>query len=40
MRNDLMRSYSETEVREAVFQMYPTKAPGIDGFSALFYQKN
>ncbi|KAL9661180.1 hypothetical protein QQ045_026002 [Rhodiola kirilowii] len=40
MRSDLTRPYSEAEVREAVFQMCPTKAPGLDGFSALFYQKN
>ncbi|KAL9661113.1 hypothetical protein QQ045_025933 [Rhodiola kirilowii] len=40
MRNEITRPYSETDVREAVFQMCPTKAPVIDGFSALFYQKH
>ncbi|CAM8953759.1 unnamed protein product [Rhodiola kirilowii] len=39
-RSDLTRPYSESEIREAVFQMYRTKAPGPDVFSALFYQKN
>lgn len=35
----LNHDFSASEVREAIFQMFPTKAPGPDGFSAIFYQK-
>ena len=32
--------YTEKEVKEAQFQMYPTKAPVPDGFPAHFFQQN
>lgn len=32
----LTEPYTEDEVRQALFQMHPEKAPGMDGFSALF----
>ncbi|CAM8999722.1 unnamed protein product [Rhodiola kirilowii] len=40
MNEQLTAPFTEGEVRRALFQMHPTKAPGLDGFSALFYQSN
>lgn len=39
MNDSLMLEFTELEVKQAVFQMYPTKAPGPDGMPPLFYQK-
>ncbi|KAL9690418.1 hypothetical protein QQ045_010816 [Rhodiola kirilowii] len=36
MKRELMQPYTREEIRRAVFQMAQTKAPGVDGFPALF----
>ena len=37
--NDLLRPYTELDVKETLFQMNPSKARREDGFTTLFYQK-
>ncbi|KAL9659621.1 hypothetical protein QQ045_024428 [Rhodiola kirilowii] len=40
MNDLLLAPFTEAKVKRALFQMHPTKAPGLDGLSALFYQSN
>lgn len=40
MNARLNKSYSTEEVKEALFQMFSTKAPGPDGFPAHFFQRH
>lgn len=40
MNSKLMRSFSELEVKEVIFQMTPFSSPRPNGFSAHFYQTN
>jgi hypothetical protein len=39
--NDMLNApFDAKEVKSALFEMYPTKAPGQDGFPAHFFQRN
>ncbi|KAL9666159.1 hypothetical protein QQ045_000483 [Rhodiola kirilowii] len=40
MNDRLKAPFTEGEVKRALFQMHPTKALGLDGFTALFFQGN
>ncbi|KAL5566188.1 hypothetical protein UlMin_029352 [Ulmus minor] len=39
LNDQLDQAFGPDDVKEAVFQMAPTKSPGADGMSALFYQR-
>ena len=40
MNEQLLAPYDEKEVKTALFQMFPTKAPGPDGFPVHFFQRH
>lgn len=40
MNQSLDMAYTGDEVKKALFQMFPLKAPGPDGFPARFFQKH
>ena len=39
MNNSLLQTYTAKEVRQALFQMHPSKSSGLDGMSPFFFQK-
>lgn len=40
MNNELQKEVSDGEVRATAFQLGGSRAPGLEGFPCLFYQRN
>ena len=40
MNNQMLADIKASEVKDALFQMFPTKAPGPDGYPAHFFQRH
>jgi hypothetical protein len=40
MNDSLCKDFTDEEIGDALFQIGPLKAPGVDGFPARFYQRN
>jgi hypothetical protein len=40
MNEKLTKEFSDEEISDALFQIAPLKAPGVDGFPARFFQRN
>jgi hypothetical protein len=40
MKISLDEEFLEKEVKHALFQIHPSKAPWVDGFTASFYQRH
>ena len=40
MNDNLCKDFTDEEISDALFQIGPLKAPGVDGFPARFYQRN
>jgi hypothetical protein len=40
MNEELCKGFTHEEIGDAIFQIGPLKAPGVDGFPARFYQRN
>jgi hypothetical protein len=40
MNAKLLAPFQNKEIKEALFQIYPTKAPGPDGFPAHFFRRH
>jgi hypothetical protein len=40
MNDELCREFTDDEIGDAMFQIGPLKALGVDGFPSRFYQRN